>query len=85
MRANSDYLTRFPGGWIEQAQGAAGQFAAACKEASTHNDDSDNIDTLQVGFHELVAELWNLGFKPSEIKAALQRIEDDRYISGSED
>lgn len=85
MSAKSDYAKRFPTGWIEQVHIAADHLAEACKEASAHNDDSDNIDTLQAAFHELVAELWNLGFKPSEIKAAIHRVEGNRFISGPED
>lgn len=85
MSSKSDYNKRFPGGWLEQVHSEADKLAAACKEASLHNHDSDNIDTLQSTFHELVAELWNLGFKPSEIRAALKRVESNRYISGPED
>lgn len=68
---------------IDDMRDAADRLAAACKVANEHNR-GDSIDTLQMAFHELVAELWNLGFKPSEIKAALKRVEGNRFITGPE-
>ena len=71
MSKDSEYRARFKTRWMEQVMIACEKFASEVQEAEQHNGDSE-YPTLRYALNELTAELWNKGFKSSDLKMFLE-------------